>query len=85
MTSWPSLATDLRNASATWVDTEVQVCTAGRNVLITNRKPDDLHAQRPAYGRVAILVLVARFLPSLSLSLPDIRGSLPPVSGSAGP
>ena len=44
MTSWPSLATDLRNAGATWVDTEVQVCTAGRNVLVTSRKPDDLPA-----------------------------------------
>jgi protease I len=44
MTSWPSLATDLRNAGATWVDTEVQVCTAGLNTLVTSRKPDDLPA-----------------------------------------
>jgi protease I len=44
MTSWPSLQTDLRNAGATWVDTEVQVCTAGRSVLITSRKPTDLPA-----------------------------------------
>ena len=44
MTSWPSLATDLRNAGATWVDAEVQVCTTGLNVLITSRKPDDLPA-----------------------------------------
>jgi protease I len=44
MTSWPSLATDLRNAGSTWVDTEVQVCTTGLNVLITSRKPDDLPA-----------------------------------------
>jgi len=44
MTSWPSLQTDLRNAGATWVDTEVQVCTAGPNVLVTSRKPDDLPA-----------------------------------------
>ena len=44
MTSWPSLATDLRNAGATWVDAEVQVCKAGLNVLVTSRKPDDLPA-----------------------------------------
>ena len=44
VTSCPSLATDLRNAGATWVDTEIQVCTAGRNVLVTSRKPDDLPA-----------------------------------------
>jgi protease I len=44
LTSWPSLRTDLRNAGATWVDEEVQVCTAGPNTLITSRKPDDLKA-----------------------------------------
>jgi protease I len=42
LTSWPSLRTDLRNAGATWVDEQVKVCTAGPNVLITSRKPDDL-------------------------------------------
>lgn len=40
LTSWPSLADDLRNAGATWVDEEVVV---DRN-LITSRKPDDLPA-----------------------------------------
>ena len=40
VTSWPSLADDLRNAGATWVDEEVVV---DRN-LITSRKPDDLPA-----------------------------------------
>jgi protease I len=44
VTSWPSLQTDLRNAGAEWVDEEVVVCTAGPNVLITSRKPDDLKA-----------------------------------------
>jgi hypothetical protein len=44
VTSWPSLATDLRNAGATWVDTAVQICTTGLNVLVTSRKPDDLPA-----------------------------------------
>lgn len=44
MTSWPSLQTDIRNAGGTWVDQEVMVCTAGPNLLVTSRKPDDLKA-----------------------------------------
>ncbi|WP_245899154.1 type 1 glutamine amidotransferase domain-containing protein [Nonomuraea indica] len=44
VTSWPSLRTDLRNAGAEWVDREVVVCTAGPNMLVTSRKPDDLKA-----------------------------------------
>jgi protease I len=44
MTSWPSLKTDINNAGGSWVDAEVQVCTAGPNVLITSRKPDDISA-----------------------------------------
>jgi protease I len=44
LTSWPSLRTDIRNAGGNWVDTEVQVCTSGPNVLITSRRPDDLPA-----------------------------------------
>ncbi|MEU9872044.1 type 1 glutamine amidotransferase domain-containing protein [Actinomadura sp. NPDC048021] len=44
MTSWPSLRTDLRNAGATWVDEEVQVCEDGPNTLVSSRKPDDLKA-----------------------------------------
>jgi protease I len=40
MTSWPSLATDLRNAGANWVDEECVV----DNGLVTARKPDDLPA-----------------------------------------
>ena len=44
ITSWPSLRTDIRNAGGTWVDTEVQVCTSGPNVLISSRRPDDLPA-----------------------------------------
>ena len=40
MTSWPSLATDLRNAGAEWVDAEVVV----DHGLVTSRKPDDLPA-----------------------------------------
>jgi protease I len=44
LTSWPSLRTDIRNAGGMWVDTEVQVCTAGPNVLVTSRNPHDLPA-----------------------------------------
>lgn len=40
MTSWPSLATDLKNAGAEWVDEEVHVDQG----LVTSRKPDDLDA-----------------------------------------
>ncbi|QJD59699.1 type 1 glutamine amidotransferase [Pseudomonas sp. gcc21] len=40
MTSWPSLADDLRNAGADWVDQEVAV----DGKLISSRKPDDLDA-----------------------------------------
>ncbi|MGP7999633.1 MAG: type 1 glutamine amidotransferase domain-containing protein [Streptosporangiaceae bacterium] len=44
LTSWPSLRTDIRNAGGTWVDSEVQVCRSGPNVLITSRNPGDLPA-----------------------------------------
>lgn len=40
VTSWPSLADDLRNAGADWTDAEVIV----DDHLITSRKPDDLPA-----------------------------------------
>ena len=53
MTSWPSLATDIRNAGGNWIDDEVVVCSEGPNVLVSSRKPDDL----PAFNRE----LVARF------------------------
>ncbi len=43
-TSWPSLATDLRNAGAEWVDEELVVCEGGPGPLVTSRKPDDLPA-----------------------------------------
>ncbi len=51
LTSWPSLATDIRNAGGTWVDEQVKVCTGGPNTLITSRKPDDLKAFREAFTR----------------------------------
>ena len=44
VTSWPSVATDLKNAGADWVDQEVVRDEKGPNVLITSRKPDDLDA-----------------------------------------
>lgn len=46
MTSWPSLKTDLTNAGANWVDTEV----VRDGNLVTSRKPDDL----PAFNREMI-------------------------------
>ncbi|MBO0713175.1 MAG: type 1 glutamine amidotransferase [Acidimicrobiales bacterium] len=44
LTSWPSLATDIRNAGGRWVDLEVVVCRNGPNVLVTSRGPADLDA-----------------------------------------
>jgi len=46
ITSWPSLATDLRNAGADWVDAEVVVDQG----VVSSRKPDDL----PAFNRKMI-------------------------------
>jgi len=46
MTSWPSLATDLRNAGAQWID---EACVVD-NGLVTSRKPDDI----PAFNRKMI-------------------------------
>jgi protease I len=40
VTSWPSVATDIRNAGGNWVDQEV-VTDGG---LVSSRKPDDLPA-----------------------------------------
>jgi protease I len=46
MTSWPTVATDLRNAGAQWVDKEVVVDSG----LVTSRKPDDI----PAFNKKMI-------------------------------
>src|SRR3546814_12455848 len=48
LTSWPSLADDIRNAGGSWVDEEVVV----DNYLITSRKPDDIPAFRSDERRV---------------------------------
>jgi protease I len=50
ITSFPSLATDVRNAGGTWVDEEVHVETTTPPTLVTSRKPDDI----PAFSAKAI-------------------------------
>ena len=50
ITSWPSVATDLRNAGANWVDKEVVECSRGPNTLVSSRKPDDL----PAFSKALV-------------------------------
>jgi protease I len=40
ITSWPSLATDIRNAGGNWVDEQVVV----EDGLVSSRKPDDIPA-----------------------------------------
>jgi protease I len=53
ITSWPSMATDFRNAGAEWVDEELVVCDRGPFTLISSRKPDDL----PAFCRELVAQL----------------------------
>ena len=60
LTSWPSLATDIRNAGGNWTDTEVQLCTNGTNTLVTSRKPDDL----PAFCGALVQVFQQQALPA---------------------
>ncbi|XVV03486.1 type 1 glutamine amidotransferase domain-containing protein [Actinosynnema sp. CA-248983] len=50
LTSFGSLATDIRNAGGQWDDLEVQVCHRAGWTLVTSRKPDDL----PAFNREAL-------------------------------
>ena len=47
VTSWPSVATDLKNAGASWVDREV----VEDGNLITSRKPADLDAFCQVFGK----------------------------------
>lgn len=49
LTSWPTLADDIRNAGGTWADSEVLV----DGNWISSRKPDDL----PAFNRELIAAL----------------------------
>jgi deglycase len=46
LTSWPTLATDIRNAGGEWVDKEVVVDDG----IVTSRKPDDI----PAFNKKMI-------------------------------
>ena len=52
LTSWPSLADDLRNAGADWHDQEV----VQDGKLVSSRKPDDL----PAFNKAFIALLQAQ-------------------------
>ena len=52
-TSYPSLATDLRNARAEWVDQEVVVDDSQDWTLITSRNPGDL----PAFTKALVVAL----------------------------
>jgi protease I len=52
LTSWPSLATDIRNAGATWVDAPT-VTSMERYPLLTTRRPDDLPAFDAALVQLA--------------------------------
>ncbi|MGY0021529.1 DJ-1/PfpI family protein [Streptomyces sp. YJ-C3] len=44
LASYPSTATDVRNAGGTWVDEGVRVCDANGWTLITSRTSDDFPA-----------------------------------------
>jgi protease I len=56
VTSYPSLATDLRNAGASWSDRPVVVDEDGGFALVTSRTPDDL----PDFLAAVDQVLTAR-------------------------
>ena len=47
ITSWPSVATDYRNAGAERVDEKLVVCANRPFPLISSRKPDDLPCTVP--------------------------------------
>lgn len=49
MTSWPSLKTDIENAGAKWIDSEVVV----EHGLVTSRNPNDI----PAFNREIVRVI----------------------------
>ena len=50
ITSWPSFASDVRNAGGTWLDEEVHVDADPPTRLVTSRKPDDI----PGFSAKAI-------------------------------
>ncbi len=49
VTGWPSVAEDIRNAGATYIDTEVVI----DENLVSSRKPDDI----PAFVKAALVML----------------------------
>jgi protease I len=55
VTSWPTLATDIRNAGGRWVDEEVVV----DGNVVTSRKPDDI----PAFTREMLRVFSGERVP----------------------
>jgi protease I len=55
VTSWPTLATDIRNAGGRWVDEEVVV----DGNVVTSRKPDDI----PAFNREMLRVFSGERVP----------------------
>ena len=66
LTSWPTLATDIRNAGGTWVDHEV-VVDGG---IVTSRKPDDI----PAFNEKMIEEFAEGLHENVALGAPE-RGS----------
>ncbi len=48
LTSYESVATDIKNAGGSWVDQAVKVCPCEGWTLVTSRTPDDLDAFVPA-------------------------------------
>ncbi|WAJ36338.1 type 1 glutamine amidotransferase [Pseudomonas sp. GOM7] len=54
LTSYSSVRTDLVNAGAEWVDTQVQVCQGQNWTLITSRNPGDIQAFNEALGKALL-------------------------------
>lgn len=52
LTSWASVATDIRNAGGDWLDQELVVCDHQGWTLLTSRSPDDLDAFDAAIANV---------------------------------
>jgi protease I len=80
VTSWPSVAVDLKNAGAEWVDREVVI----DGNLITSRQPADL----PAFDEVVLKALQGDLGPSdvaVTAAGPPVRQELTVGSTPPGP